>query len=160
MGKIFTYPSVPTLHRRLEWNWQNGRKFWQNMDNTKSTGNSIQHIFKSLKYFHRSGSRKVFFSHQRTGSFQTMYSQEIQMFWHENIQTVQLFCLHLQHQSVLEEGQTKPIPTAGSSTYQSAVTACGNKRMSSQPAYEDFLLFPSPIWQPDKEKYLLLRDCH
>ena len=116
--------------------------------------------FQKFKILPQIRQQKCFFSLQRTGSFQTMYFQEIQIFWHYNIQTVQLLWLHLQHQSVLEEGQTKPSPTADSSTYQSAVTACGNKRMSSQPAYEDFLLFPSPIWQPDKEKYLLLRDCH
>jgi len=64
---------------------------------------------------------------------------------HYNIQTVQLLWLHLQHQSVLQEGQTKPSPTADSNTCHSDVTACGNKGMSLQTAYEDFLLFPSPI---------------
>jgi hypothetical protein len=32
--------------------------------------------------------------------------------------------------------------------------------VSSQTAYGEFLLFASTIWWPDKEKYLLLRDCH
>jgi len=90
-------------------------------------------------------SRKVSFSLQRTSRFQTIYCQEIQRFWHENIQTVQLLWLHLQHQSVLEEGQTISSPTADSNTCHSDVTACGNKWMSSQTAYEDFLLLPSPM---------------
>ena len=158
--RIFTHPSVPTIHRWLECNWQYGRKFWQTVENTKSTGNSIQHIFKSLQHFQRSGSRKVCFSLQRKGSFQTMYCQEMQMFQHENIQTVQLHWLHLQHQSVLEEGQTMPSPTADSSTCHSDITACSSKGKSSQTAYEEFLLFPSPIWRPDKEKDLLLKDCN
>jgi hypothetical protein len=42
MRQIFTHPSVPTLHRWLEWN---GRKFWQTVENIKTTGNSTQHIF-------------------------------------------------------------------------------------------------------------------
>ena len=65
MRPIFTHPSVRTLHWQLEWNWQDRRKFWQTMENTKNTGNSIQHIFKSLQHFQRSGSRKVCFSLQR-----------------------------------------------------------------------------------------------
>ena len=111
-------------------------------------------------YFQRSGSRRVCFSLQRKGSFQTMYCQEIQMFWHENTQTVHLHWLHLQHQSVLGEGQKMPSPTADSSTRHSDITACGSKGISSQTAYGEFLLVPSPIWWPDKEKDLFLRDCH
>ena len=76
------------------------------MKNTKTTGNSIQHIFKSLLHFQRSGRRKFCFSLQMKGSFHVMYCQEMKMFGLENIQTVQLLLLHLQHQSVLEEGQT------------------------------------------------------
>ena len=58
---------------------------------------------------------------------------------------IPLLWLHLKHQSVLEEGQTMPVTTADSNRCHSDVTACGNKGMSSQTAYEDFLLFPSPI---------------
>ena len=65
------------------------------------------------------------------------------MFRHENIQTVQLHWLHLEHQSVLEEGQTMPSPTADSSMYYGDITACSSKGMSSQTEYEEFLLFPS-----------------
>ena len=60
MRQILTHPSVSTVHRRLEWNWQDGRKFWQTVENTKLSGNSIKHIFKSLQHFQRTGSRKVF----------------------------------------------------------------------------------------------------
>jgi hypothetical protein len=88
---------------------------------------------------------KFVFPFKGQAVFQTMYFQEIQMFWHENIQTVQLHWLRLQHQSVLEEGQTLRSPTADSNTCHSDVTACGNKGMSSQIAYKDFLLFPSTI---------------
>ena len=104
--------------------------------------------------------QKLCFSLQRKGSFQTMYCQEIQMLRHENTQTMQLHWLHLQYQSVLGEGQTMPSPTADSSTCHSEMTACSSKGMSSQTAYEEFLLFPSLIWWLDKEKDLLLRDCH
>jgi hypothetical protein len=89
--------------------------------------------------------QKICFSLQSKGNFQTMYCQEIQMFHHENIQTVQLHWLHLQHQSVLDEGQTMPCPTAESNTCHSDITVCGSKGMSSQTAYAEFLLFPSPI---------------
>lgn len=139
---MFTHPSILTLHRQLEWNWQDGRKFGQTMENTKTTGNSIQHIFKSLQHFQRSGSRKVCFSLQRKGSFHSVYCQEIQMVWHENMQTVQLHWLHLQHQSVLEEGQTMFSPTPDSSTCQRDVIACCSKGMLSQTAYEDFFCSP------------------
>ena len=104
--------------------------------------------------------QKICFSLQRKGSFQTMYCQETQMFQHENTQTVQLHWLHLQHQSVLEDRQTMSSPTADSSTCHSDITACGSKGKSSQIAYGEFLLFPSPIWWPNKEKDLLLWDCH
>ena len=130
------------------------------LGNTKITGNSVQYIFKSLQHFHRSGSRKFVFLFRRKLVFKTMYCQEIQMFQHANTQTVQLHWLHLQHQSVLEEGQTMPSPTADSSTCHSDITACSSKGMSLQTAHGEFLLFPSPIWWPDKEKDLLLRDCH
>ena len=128
--------------------------------NTKTTENSIQHTFKRLQHFQRSGNRKVCFSLQRKGSFQTMYCQEMQMFRHENIQTVQLHWLYLQHQSVLEVGQTMSSPTVDSSTCHSDITSCGSKSMSSQTEYGELILFPSPIWWLDNEKDLLLRKCH
>ena len=80
------------------------------MENTKTTGNSIQHIFESLQHFQRSGSREVCFSLQMKGSFHTMYHQEIQMFRHENTQNVQLHRLHLQRQSILESSIPAPVP--------------------------------------------------
>jgi hypothetical protein len=74
-----------------------------------------------------------------------VFKQCIQIYLHENIQTVQLHWLHLPHQSILEEGQTMSSPTADSSTCHSDITAYGSKGMSSQNACEEFLLFPSPI---------------
>jgi len=61
MRDILTYPSIPTVHRRLEWNWQDRRKLWHTVENTKTTANCIQYIFKSLQHFQRSGSRKFAF---------------------------------------------------------------------------------------------------
>jgi len=69
MGKIFTYPSVPIIHRQMDWNWYDAKMFGQTMENRKSAGNSLQHIFKSLRHFQRSCCRKVCFFLQRTGSF-------------------------------------------------------------------------------------------
>jgi hypothetical protein len=87
-----------------------------------------------------------------------MYCQEIQKFQHENTQTVQLHWI--QHQSILGQGQTMPSPTAESSTCLSDITVCGSKGTLSQTAYEEFLLFPSPVWRLDKDMDLLLMDCH
>jgi len=84
MRQILTHPSVPTVHRRLEWNWQDGRKFWQTVKNTKTTGNSIQHIFKSLQHFQRSASRKVCFSLQKKSSFHTMCNEWTVYIWDLN----------------------------------------------------------------------------
>ena len=151
MRQIFTHLSFRTPHWQLEWNWQDRRKFWQTMENTKTTGNSIQHIFKSLQHFQRSGSRKVCFSLQRKGSFQTMYCQDIQMFQHEDIWTVFLHWLHLQYQSVLEEGQTMSSTTADSSTCHRDVTACYSKGMSSQMHIKNFFYSPHLYDDPTKK---------
>ena len=130
------------------------------MENTKTTGNSIQHIFKSLQQFQRSGSWKFVFLFKGTAVFKQCIAKKYKCLGMKTHKLCNSTGYTLQHQSVLGEGQTMPSPTADSSTCHSDTTACGSKGMSSQTAYEEFLLFPSPIWWPDKEKYLLLRDCH
>ena len=130
------------------------------MENTKTTGNSIQHIFKSLQQFQRSGSWKFVFLFKGKAVFKLCIAKKYKCLGMKTHKLCNSTGYTLQHQSVLGEGQTMPSPTADSSTCHSDTTACGSKGMSSQTAYEEFHLFPSPIWWPDKEKYLLLRDCH
>jgi len=82
---IPSYPLLLAFYWQQEWTWNDGREFWQTMEDTRLIWNSKWHIFQILRPFKKSTYWQSFCFLQRKGDFQPVRTKEMQAFWHQNL---------------------------------------------------------------------------
>ena len=110
------------------------------MGNLGCIWNSKQDIFKILQPFRKSGNWQ-FVLFKGWMIFQTLYFQEIQAFWHQNLQTPQLKRLHIWH-SLLGVGQKCMTQHLTATHAMRKIEECGHRWTISFPL-QNFLI----TWQ-------------
>ena len=110
-----------------------------------SVWNSEHDIFKILWPFRTSDHRWSYCFVQRKGHFPTIYTQETQTFWHQNLQTMWWDWIHVWYNTLCGQRQTANCTTPDCNSRDSIRTDKENTRMWPQTVYGQLLFLPRLI---------------